>query len=467
GVAGRSKGCDNCRRRHIKCDLGQPACGRCVKADLKCGGSRDITFVHYEVQTPDDEISRASSSSPQRNSLVVSETPTFTPWSLLGAELSVSQDDMFVNYTRANLLHNIESNSIWVPEIDRKLGDASLLALATIFFGTEHRDSALIQRGLQKYSFTIEELNAALRDSTHCYSSDLFDAILTMALLEFHISERDRGWLNHACGLERLIELRGPETFMSLLDLMLFEQTRSLVLFAALTLRKPTILSRSEWKTIPWTLYPDRKTYMQMLLDILADCPELLAAKTELESDPFGSLNSEKRQELAIMTQGVLERLDTFEEAWISANSTCVWEVSPPGLTPPIPSSEGEQIPLWSTVLHYQSLDHANVAMMGCAVRILVLIIYRDLPWSMSTTTAEQISTQLFKAIITVCRSLDYQFQEINKGASSHSMFYPIKVALIATIYDYPTIGNWLKGILDHLSDGFAAKWSVATRNLR
>ena len=206
---------------------------------------------------------------------------------------------------------------------------------------------------------------------------------------------------------------------------------------------------------------------MQMLLDILADCAGLFAAKTDLESDPFQNLNSDKRQDLTILTEAVLCRLDRIEAAWISANLNCVWEVESPALTPPIPYSETDQAPMWTTFLQYQSLEHADLATMGSAVRILALLIYRDLLEEMTTTSAQQYSIQLFNAIITICRSLNYQFQETNKGASSHAMFYPIKVAYKASMYDYPIIGNWLKSILDRLSDGFAAKWTLAAQHIR
>lgn len=263
------------------------------------------------------------------------------------------------------------------------------------------------------------------------------------------------------------MELRGPDSFTSFSDLVLLEQARPIVLFAALTFRKPTILSSTVWKAIPWSLFPERKGYMQMLLDILADCAGLFAAKTDLESDPFQDLNSDKRQDLTILTEAVLSRLDRIEAAWISANLNCVWEVESPALTPPVPYSETNQAPMWTTFLQYQSLEHANLATMGSAVRILALLIYRDLPEEMTTTSAQQYSSQLFNAIITICRSLNYQFQEKNKGASSHAMFYPIKVAYKASMYDYPIIGNWLKSILDRLSDGFAAKWTLATQHIR
>ncbi|KAK9458541.1 uncharacterized protein V1516DRAFT_682423 [Lipomyces oligophaga] len=38
GVAGGSRGCDNCKRRKIKCDETFPKCLRCVKSNRDCGG---------------------------------------------------------------------------------------------------------------------------------------------------------------------------------------------------------------------------------------------------------------------------------------------------------------------------------------------------------------------------------------------------------------------------------------------
>lgn len=170
-------------------DLSQPACRRCNKAGIKCGGSRDITFVHYGAQQSTTVVmSQKSSSTMPPTPEVISARMAYLPQSLLGADVCISHDDLFVNYTRANLLHNIESDTLGALETDCKLSDTSLLALATIFFGTEHRDSAVIQRGLQRYNSTIEEINTALGDSSYLYSPDLFNAILTMCLLEVNMS---------------------------------------------------------------------------------------------------------------------------------------------------------------------------------------------------------------------------------------------------------------------------------------
>src|ERR1700761_2013582 len=68
GVAGKSRSCDKCRKRRVKvrthppgkmiltpflaylcsqCDFVRPFCGRCVKANLTCGGyEREILFLN-------------------------------------------------------------------------------------------------------------------------------------------------------------------------------------------------------------------------------------------------------------------------------------------------------------------------------------------------------------------------------------------------------------------------------------
>ncbi|CAK7201795.1 hypothetical protein SEUCBS139899_004510 [Sporothrix eucalyptigena] len=46
GVPGRSKGCNTCIQRKVKCDGGQPACGNCRKSNRLCTGyKRPVAFV--------------------------------------------------------------------------------------------------------------------------------------------------------------------------------------------------------------------------------------------------------------------------------------------------------------------------------------------------------------------------------------------------------------------------------------
>lgn len=142
--------------------------------------------MHYERQNPDQVVSEAGDSSPQDYHSLALAARKQSP-SLLGPMLAIPQNEIFLNYTRTHLFRHLDEDDRKVhhmPELGHHLGGASMLALATIFFGTEHQDRAVIQRGLQKYSGVIQEINATLGDAVRCQSSDLFDAIGTMVLLE-------------------------------------------------------------------------------------------------------------------------------------------------------------------------------------------------------------------------------------------------------------------------------------------
>jgi hypothetical protein len=111
--------------------------------------------------------------------------------------LTIPQNELFLNYTRTNLLQDLVADDVEarsIPGIDHRLGDASFLALATIFFGTEHRDTAVVRCGLREYSAVIQEINSALADGVKCQSSDVFDAIVTMVSLEVGRYYREFRW---------------------------------------------------------------------------------------------------------------------------------------------------------------------------------------------------------------------------------------------------------------------------------
>lgn len=113
--------------------------------------------------------------------------------------LAIPQNEVFLNYTRTKLFQDLgdhDANVLSIPGFDHRLGDESLLALATIFFGTEHQDKTVVQRGLQKYNCVIQEINLALGDNVRCQSYDVFDAIVTMVLLEVSRCHDQICWKN-------------------------------------------------------------------------------------------------------------------------------------------------------------------------------------------------------------------------------------------------------------------------------
>lgn len=112
------------------------------------------------------------------------------------------------------------------------------------------------------------------------------------------------------------------------------------------------------------------------------------------------------------------------------------------------------------------SLNHTNVVAMTNAIRILLLTILQDLPLLGWITAGDQISDQLSAASITICRTMDYQLEQVSKGASSHLLFWPLKMAFEALGHTNPAVEAWLRDLMDQISSGLAGKWSMAAENI-
>lgn len=252
------------------------------------------------------------------------------------------------------------------------------------------------------------------------------------------------------------MDVRGPEAFTSLAELSIMERTRPSIIFAALVTRQHTILARSEWKSIPWLLYPERKSAMQRLLDIFADCPAPYATKTAIETNSVAEVTRRQKQDEITATANVLlEELDRFEEDWKHSHPLSVWEVPAPSTTLFTTNHKGASVPTWTTILQYQSLDHANVVVMGKAIRIFLLLLQQA-----PSTKSQQLPNKLVTAAMVIYRSIDYQLQEIKKGASSHLLFWPVKMAFQVVDPANQHLKTWLMDILNRISRGLASNWT-------
>jgi hypothetical protein len=104
-----------------------------------------------------------------------------SPWS----KVIISSDEIFVNYTMAHLLRSNEyMEQTVVPGVDRTLADQCFLALATSYFGNEHREQALVKQGFQRYSSALKGVHEALCDASKSKTYDVLESVIVMALFE-------------------------------------------------------------------------------------------------------------------------------------------------------------------------------------------------------------------------------------------------------------------------------------------
>lgn len=99
-------------------------------------------------------------------------------------------DDIFVNYTLAHLLRSSDQVEQDVTGIERTLANQCFLALATSYFGGEHKEKSLVERGLQRYGVALKGLHDAMGNSSKMKTYDVLESVIVMSLFEVAISKR-------------------------------------------------------------------------------------------------------------------------------------------------------------------------------------------------------------------------------------------------------------------------------------
>lgn len=108
GVAGRSKGCNTCRKRKKGCDLARPACGQCTKSGKVCGGyQRELTFIHHK----DSEDNRTL----QSGSIVSPEQETSSPHHVIRSVAASSKANSSLSFTAYQQSPDVSADLVW-PE---------------------------------------------------------------------------------------------------------------------------------------------------------------------------------------------------------------------------------------------------------------------------------------------------------------------------------------------------------------
>lgn len=195
GVGGRSKACENCRRRRVKCgkkyivrtilrllrniciDLARPCCLRCQKARLLCSGPRGISIVHYSGPKDTARFPACPVDNDVDSQMVQASVQHILK------PLTVPHDDMYQAFTQAHLLSGVEAISV-DPGIDRVITGKCFLALSTAYFGIKHHEKTVFTRGLSRYSIALQTVHDALRDEGASRSFDLLEAVMIMQVIE-------------------------------------------------------------------------------------------------------------------------------------------------------------------------------------------------------------------------------------------------------------------------------------------
>ncbi|KAJ5297888.1 hypothetical protein N7508_008137 [Penicillium antarcticum] len=268
GVGGRSKGCRTCRRRKVKCDEGQPLCQRCKTAGIQCDGyvqfsefiderNRLVKRGTIKLPSPSSSTTISNHNSPFSEKASEHIQPlnftTNLPW---------NEDDLLNTHliNRIFTWHEDPASpyaASWISALfkqnkKRNLSNASMRALATVYFAKVNKQSQLMRRGASVYSQALSMLRSQLQNSDLAVSDDVVIAVIYLGIYESVTFTQPGAWLAHYKGLARLA-------------------------IGYIVERKRCFLEDPTWKKVPWALKgEDAKTPTDRLHDILVDIPGIL-----------------------------------------------------------------------------------------------------------------------------------------------------------------------------------------------
>ncbi|KAI1640989.1 hypothetical protein F4809DRAFT_293972 [Biscogniauxia mediterranea] len=288
GVPGRSKACNTCRRRRVRCDETKPLCHRCAKGGFECLGYERPTQWRHTSTAPLPTPDPPSSEAKQRLALVLmGVSPTRQ------IDLTAFRGDMCVAYMSQNFVWK-SYGTLWLDQAAAgKLGDLSLQAtnaLSQLSFGLYSNMQDVELMGASLYGKCLralaEELGKA--PSIGCKGHELIIPILVLMMLA-SIQKDKIAAVFHLKAVAKVLLLCGPEEFQQQPLRNAFEAARCTLLIASLFSRRRLFLEDERWQNIPWAPAPSEKSSQSHLIDIFLVIPGLLEDHGRIASPGFDS----------------------------------------------------------------------------------------------------------------------------------------------------------------------------------
>ncbi|KAL9091435.1 MAG: hypothetical protein Q9165_004821 [Trypethelium subeluteriae] len=355
-----------------------------------------------------------------------------------------------------------------------------------MFFGHQHRDDKTKQQGYQLYGSTLPTLNRALSDPIQAKEDDVLICVVTLGLLETFVPSGRSSWLMHVRGMERILELRGPEAHRNPISKQILQGIRRVLIFGSLNTCIPSILSRPEWKALDWKSDVIQKNTDEDLLNILADCPALFNRRDELFAlfkANQGAAALRLRTRILDEGRGLLEELKIWRQYWGEGLQDAMSEKSDiPSEFSSSPSRRGDlPVPTWgfsgpaaatTMMLYFSTHIHILDLMSSVTVlppapltvarqesldpRVLNLDLGPTAPRHLDLIEEQrQYIQRLQIAALNVCRIVPYHLYMRSRldAGSLHIGAMAIKLAWKAFQGEATVEGKWLKEKILHFTD--------------
>ncbi|KAI5920531.1 hypothetical protein F4810DRAFT_410118 [Camillea tinctor] len=356
----RSKGCNTCRRKKVKCDEQKPRCGQCRKGVRVCEGYDQPTIFlnsssgDYEDGTPSlhgkskprfknhsvDDYAWSNGDSSSHGRVTATwkkkqqrscretkrkKTPYVECWSIqraLPAPRCLSSQTWSVDQILGEFLENClppsasqEVPLCWIRSLVsmEKDVDALPLAMSALAFGWAGRVDGrpqLVDKGLQLYSAAVRQLRCDIRVRSP------LQVLATTAIFTFYElcefgSEANPGWLYHMAGIAAVLQALGPEMVAVDPYLQVFSFCRMIFIIHGLNRRRRVCAASRMWTHIPFRNHA--KSEFHVFFDIAGQVAAWLE-KADLLAKDFAGDNLPDEKDFARSGKVLAQAVDLVQK---------------------------------------------------------------------------------------------------------------------------------------------------------
>ncbi|KAJ4360848.1 uncharacterized protein N0V89_001415 [Didymosphaeria variabile] len=292
----------------------------------------------------------------------------------------------------------------------------AILSLSAAFYGNQHRQRVITNRGYKTYGKVLGQLNAHLAQPELQSANETIMAAVTCMILEIFVPTGPNNFFKHVQGVEAILAARGPPTSPLGADPAMLSGVRILCIVGALVQRRPSIWARDEWRYVP-PLHTDEGSLIRHeILLVMADCTVL---REGLKTSSWKEATGEDRCRTVARARKFLNQLDGLYLRWSQYNVSMLNEEVIPGPKEPAIANHASA----TTYMLY------NAALI-CVVRIL----------SAYSPSSESLSLQSLKmaAALRIVRCLELKAYDKREGSGESNT-----IGFVATKVAWETLGGF------------------------
>ena len=336
----------------------------------------------------------------------------------------------------------------------------AIRTLATAYYGKRYRQPDIVLDANHSYGRALITLQSALLKQDKSCIFDILAASTALQRYEVIVYTTRTGWILHAGGIARAIELSGPKCFERNPNKAILDANAYHIIQEAYHRRRRTFLALQEWRNLR-TISGDQDIHFDRLQDFYAR----LAGLTERVTCFVADQDSWQHREILDEANLLLEDLDMWVNHWTAAFRFRLVERRNTSSTQSIYNDA--KGPVFGSSHHYSSPLAGIGANIYRAIKLTVLEWRHKLlnPSWWPGEDHERMSEipDVHQLAVDICRTLNVHFGE--GGQDLCRVWYLLFCSVVAykSLYRRSREARWITATLTDVGD----RWGLElARNL-